>query len=174
MDKEFQDRIDEFLLHNSIMEQTQKDEFIRELEENITKKEQYEFTVNLKKAIESRESKKEVLTILHNNYLIDKNREKNFRFIKKIIIGGSSIAAIFIIGFFLFRPANTPYNELNSTMPVFSPEKDAASGTSVKWGPDGSLNCLSDTLASDSISEGSTIPEIIGDDLSWDEILMEE
>lgn len=173
MDKKFQDKIDNFLLHESDMEQRCKDEFIRELSDDAAKREQYEFTLNVKRAIYSMESKREQLAIIHKNYLTNKKREKNLRLFKKIIIGGSSIAAIFVVGFFVFRPIQTPPKEFNPTIPVFSPEKAAAPKRSTGLKSDGNLNCLSDSVVSDSISDDSIIQELIEDELSWDKIMSE-
>ena len=51
----FQDRIDEFLLHNDAMSEEDKAQFQKEIEENTEKKKQYEFTKNVKEAMVSRE-----------------------------------------------------------------------------------------------------------------------
>ena len=53
----FQDRIDEYLLHGDTMSEEDKAQFLKEIEEDDEKKEQYEFTKNVKQAIVSRGEK---------------------------------------------------------------------------------------------------------------------
>ena len=57
MDRQFQDRIDEYLLHGDKMPREEKEQFLREIEQDEEKKEQLEFTRNVKAAISSREEK---------------------------------------------------------------------------------------------------------------------
>ena len=56
MDEKFQDRIDNYLLNR--MDDAEKTEFLREVEQDKEKKEQLEFTQNVKDCIRSREEKK--------------------------------------------------------------------------------------------------------------------
>ena len=55
MDEKFQDRIDNYLLNR--MDDAEKTEFLREVEQDEDKKEQLEFTQNVKDCIRSREEK---------------------------------------------------------------------------------------------------------------------
>lgn len=57
MDRQFQDRIDEYLLRGDKMSCEEKEQFLREVEQDEEKKEQLEFTRNVKAAISSREEK---------------------------------------------------------------------------------------------------------------------
>lgn len=57
MDKDFQDRIDEYLLHEDSMTADERDSLLYELNTNEEKREQLEFTRRLKKAVDSREKK---------------------------------------------------------------------------------------------------------------------
>lgn len=57
MDRQFQDRIDEYLLRGDKMPREEKEQFLREIEQDEEKKEQLEFTRNVKAAISSREEK---------------------------------------------------------------------------------------------------------------------
>ena len=50
----FQDRIDEYLLHGDTMSEEDKAQFLKEIEEDAEKKEHYEFTKNVKQAMVSR------------------------------------------------------------------------------------------------------------------------
>ena len=52
MDNNFQDRIDEYLLHGDAMSEEAKAQFLKEIEEDAEKKEQYEFTKSVKQAVE--------------------------------------------------------------------------------------------------------------------------
>ena len=54
MDNNFQDKIDEYLLHGNKMPEEAKAQFLKEIEEDEEKKEQYEFTKNVKQAMVSR------------------------------------------------------------------------------------------------------------------------
>ena len=55
MDEKFQDRIDNYLLNR--MDDAEKMEFLREVEQDEEKKEQLEFTQDVKDSIRSREEK---------------------------------------------------------------------------------------------------------------------
>ena len=68
MDKDFQDRIDEFLLHGNKMSEEDKAQFLKEIEEDEEKREQYEFTKNVKKAFESRGDKLKAMTEFQKEY----------------------------------------------------------------------------------------------------------
>ena len=63
MDEKFQDRIDNYLLNR--MDDAEKTEFLREVEQDKEKKEQLEFTQNVKDAIRSREEKLQALNKQH-------------------------------------------------------------------------------------------------------------
>ena len=47
MNYNFQDRIDEYLLYGDTMSEEDKAQFLKEIEEDAEKKEQYEFTKNV-------------------------------------------------------------------------------------------------------------------------------
>ena len=91
----FQDRIDEFLLHNDAMSEEDKAQFQKEIEEDAEKKEQYEFTKNVKQAMVSRGEKLKAMTEFQKE--IKDGRRKSWLWI-------SSIAAILVIGFFAINP----------------------------------------------------------------------
>lgn len=91
----FQDRIDEFLLHNDAMSEEDKAQFQKEIEENTEKKKQYEFTKNVKEALKSRGDKLKAMTEFQKG--IKHGRRKSWLWI-------SSIAAILVIGFFAINP----------------------------------------------------------------------
>lgn len=95
MDNNFQDRIDEYLLHEDTMSEEAKAQFLKEIEENTEKKKQYEFTKNVKEALKSRGDKLKAMTEFQKE--IKHGRRKSWLWI-------SSIAAILVVGFFAINP----------------------------------------------------------------------
>ena len=91
----FQDRIDEYLLHSDTMSEEGKAQFLKEIEEDDEKKEQYEFTKNVKQAIVSRGEKLKAMTEFQKE--IKHSCRKSWLWI-------SSIAAILVVGFFAINP----------------------------------------------------------------------
>ena len=124
MDNNFQDRIDEYLLHGDNMSEEAKAQFLKEIEEDADKKEQYELTKNIKKALKSRGDKlKAMAEFQKENETQDEKRmracscprpeyrvaedikivghKSNFR---KKLVWFSGIAAVLVIGFFAINP----------------------------------------------------------------------
>lgn len=122
MDNNFQDRIDEYLLHEDTMSEEAKAQFLKEIEEDTEKKEQYEFTKNVKEALKSRGDKlKAMAEFLKENETQDEKRmracscseyrqtedikivghKSNFR---KKLVWFSGIAAVLVVGFFAINP----------------------------------------------------------------------
>ena len=122
MDNNFQDKIDEYLLHEDTMSEEAKAQFQKEIEENTEKKKQYEFTKNVKEALKSRGDKLKAMTeFQQENETHDEKRmtacscpeyrqtegikivghKSNFR---KKLVWFSGIAAILVIGFFAINP----------------------------------------------------------------------
>ena len=122
MNNNFQDRIDEYLLHGDTMSEEAKAQFLKEIEEDTEKKEQYELTKNIKKALKSRGDKLKAMTeFLKENETQDEKRmracscseyreaedtkivghKSNFR---KKLVWFSGIAAVLVIGFFAINP----------------------------------------------------------------------
>ena len=95
MNKDFQDRIDEYLLHVDTMTEETKAQFLKEIEEDAEKREQYEFTKNVKKAFESRGDKLKAMTEFQKE--MKQSHRKTWLWI-------SSIAAILVVGFFAINP----------------------------------------------------------------------
>lgn len=96
MDNNFQDRIDEYLLHEDTMSEEAKAQFLKEIEENTEKKKQYEFTKNVKEALKSRGDKLKAMT--------EFQKEMKSHYHRKTWLWTSSIAAILVIGFFAINP----------------------------------------------------------------------
>ena len=92
----FQDRIDEYLLHGGTMPEEDKAQFLKEIEENAEKKEQYEFTKNVKQAMVSRGKKLKAMT--------EFQKEMKSHHHRKTWLWISSIAAVLVIGFFAINP----------------------------------------------------------------------
>lgn len=92
----FQDRIDEYLLHGETMSEEDKAQFLKEIEEDAEKKEQYEFTKNVKQAMVSRGEKLKAMT--------EFQKEMKSHHHRKTWLWISSIAAVLVIGFFAINP----------------------------------------------------------------------
>ena len=92
----FQDRIDEFLLHNNAMSEEDKAQFLKEIEDDVEKREQYEFTKNVKQVMISRGEKLKAMT--------EFQKEMKSHHHRKTWLWISSIAAILIVGFFAINP----------------------------------------------------------------------
>ena len=91
----FQDRIDEYLLHGETMSEEDKAQFLKEIEEDAEKRELYEFTKNVKQAMISRGEKLKAMTEFQKE--IKHGSRKSWLWI-------SSIAAILVVGFFAITP----------------------------------------------------------------------
>ncbi len=103
MDNNFQDRIDEYLLHGNSMSDEAEAQFLKEIEEDVEKKEQYELTKNIKTAMMSRGEKLKAMADFQKEYEKPKHR--------KAWLWISGIAAILVVGFFAINPlfvSNSP------------------------------------------------------------------
>ena len=96
MDNNFQDRIDEYLLHGDSLSEEAKAQFLKEKEEDEEKREQYEFTKNVKQAMISRGKKLKAMT--------EFQKEMKSHHHRKTWLWISSIAAILIVGLFAINP----------------------------------------------------------------------
>ena len=96
MDNNFQDRIDEYLLHGDNMPEEAKAQFLKEIEEDEEKRELYEFTKNVKMAMVSREEKLKAMT--------EFQKEMKSHHHIKTWLWISSIAAVLVVGFFAIKP----------------------------------------------------------------------
>lgn len=131
----FQDRIDEYLLHSDTMSEEDKAQFLKEIEEDAEKKEQYEFTKNVKQAIVSRGEKLKAMTEFQKKMKSHHHR--------KTWLWTSSIAAILVIGFFAINPL---FVENSPTDNVRGDENDVFDMTV----PTDSIN--NDSISTDTIS----------------------
>ncbi|MDO4179698.1 MAG: hypothetical protein Q4D36_00225 [Bacteroidales bacterium] len=122
MDEKFQDRIDNYLLNR--MNDSEKTMFLREVEQDNEKKEQLEFTQNVKDSIRSREEKLQALTQSQQQYEEERRAkamrstgtdaacycsapmeaERPGRSKKKIWLWISGVAAVLVVGFFAIHP----------------------------------------------------------------------
>ena len=130
----FQDRIDEYLLHSDTMSEEDKAQFLKEIEEDAEKKEQYKFTKNVKQAIVSRGEKLKAMTEFQKE--MKHSNRKTWLWI-------SSIAAILVIGFFAINPL---FVENSPTDNVRGDENDVFDTTV----PTDSIN--NDSISTDTIS----------------------
>lgn len=131
----FQDRIDEFLLHNDAMSEEDKAQFLKEIEDDAEKREQYEFTKNVKLAIVSREEKLKAMT--------EFQKEMKSHHHRKTWLWISSIAAVLVVGFFAINPLLV---ENNPTENVRGDENDVFDMTA----PTDSIS--NDSISTDTIS----------------------
>ena len=131
----FQDRIDEYLLHGDTMSEEDKAQFLKEIEEDAEKKEQYEFTKNVKQAIVSRGEKLKAMT--------EFQKEMKSHHHRKTWLWISSIAAVLVIGFFAINPL---FVENSPTDNVRGDENDVFDMTV----PTDSIN--NDSISTDTIS----------------------
>lgn len=126
----FQDRIDEYLLHGDTMSKEDKAQFLKEIEVDAEKKEQYEFTKNVKQAMVSRGEKLKAMT--------EFQKEMKSHHHRKTWLWISSIAAVLVIGFFAINPLfveNSPtdnvrgdeYDVFDMTVPTDSINNDSIS-----------------------------------------------
>ena len=95
MDNNFQDRIDEYLLHGDSLSEEAKAQFLKEKEEDEEKREQYEFTKNVKQVMVSRGGKLKAMTEFQKE--MKHSNRKTWLWI-------SSIAAVMVGGFFAINP----------------------------------------------------------------------
>lgn len=131
----FQDRIDEYLLHGDTMSEEDKAQFLKEIEEDAEKKEQYEFTKNVKQAMVSRGEKLKAMT--------EFQKEMKSHHHRKTWLWISSIAAVLVIGFFAINPL---FVENSPTDNVRGDENDVFDMTV----PTDSIN--NDSISTDTIS----------------------
>ena len=131
----FQDRIDEYLLHGETMSEEDKAQFLKEIEEDAKKKEQYEFTKSVKQAMVSRGEKLKAMT--------EFQKEMKSHHHRKTWLWISSIAAVLVIGFFAINPL---FVENSPTDNVRGDENDVFDMTV----PTDSIN--NDSISTDTIS----------------------
>lgn len=131
----FQDRIDEYLLYGDTMSEEDKAQFLKEIEEDAEKKEQYEFTKNVKQAMVSRGEKLKAMT--------EFQKEMKSHHHRKTWLWISSIAAVLVIGFFAI---NQLFVENSPTDNVRGDENDVFDMTV----PTDSIN--NDSISTDTIS----------------------
>lgn len=136
MKADFQDRIDEYTLGR--MSDEEKAQFEAEVKHDESKKEQLEFTRNVKSAIRSREDKKAKLKMMQRMYNRDHQQaDASMRAIgsddcrhgsapryakekkpsKRIWWWASCIAAVLVIGFFVVNPFGS--DTLQTILPSF-------------------------------------------------------
>lgn len=131
----FQDRIDEYLLHGETMSEEDKAQFLKEIEEDAEKMEQYEFTKNVRQAMVNRGEKLKAMT--------EFQKEMKSHHHRKTWLWISSIAAVLVIGFFAINPL---FVENSPTDNVRGDENDVFDMTA----PTDSIS--NDSISTDTIS----------------------
>ena len=123
MDEKFQDRIDDYLLNR--MNEDEKIEFHRVVEQDKEKKMQLEFTQNVKDCIRSREEKLKAIANFQRQYEEEQTAsayrptgtghavrncaapsymEERYVWPKKKWLWISAVAAVLVVGFFAIKP----------------------------------------------------------------------
>lgn len=136
MDNNFEDRIDEYLLHGDTMSEEAKARFLKEIEEDTEKREQYELTKNIKEAIVSRGEKLKAMREFQKEYEKPKRR--------KTLLWISGIAAALVVGYFAVNPlfvTNSPADNVRGdeddvfdmSAPADSATNDSTSTDSTTW-----------------------------------------
>lgn len=173
MDKDFQDRIDDYLLGR--MSAEDRAIFEEEISQDPSKREQLEFTKGVKTAVSSRQSKLKRLQQFKIQYEQEQQRlATRSRRVKRLILWTSSIAAILVLALFIL-PSTVMYNSTPS-MPnsrsggnVFEPQTPVLSTPPTTGTGSGNYNskdslekeCRSpkDSLDRDSLSQKVVPPQ---------------
>jgi len=106
MNKDYQDKIDQYLLGH--MTEEARLAFEKEIETDTELREQFEFTKDVKKVITDRNRRLSQIREWEQDY---KNKKKTRPAKRQYIYWISGIAAIFIVGFFLFTTFDFEKNE---------------------------------------------------------------
>ena len=146
MDEKFQDRIDNYLLNR--MDDAETTEFLREVEQDKEKKEQLEFTQNVKDCIRSREEKLNDIAQFQRQYE-EERRKAAYRITEraachcptpevaateharpkqKIWLWISGVAAVLVVGFFAIKPI---YEYDSSPIYIGAPREQMRGGDDV-------------------------------------------
>ena len=172
MDINFQDRIDQYLLHPDTMSEEEKAQFLKEVEEDAEKKRQFELTVNLKAAIKSREEKLQAIRMTQRQHDWESRPaaaggvccgdEPDMKPAPapqapkasgrgKWVYWLSGVAAVVAIGFFVIRPTLS-----QSDMPEILRSADDENSVF-----EGGVHSPSDTLLNDTLSDDTLSSEFI-------------
>ena len=167
MDINFQDRIDQYLLHKETMSEVEKVQFLKELEEDVEKKSQFDLTVNLRTVIKSREDKLKEIVLMQLEYDDSQVTTVNETRLKKSysqecnedtkkpskrknwIFWLSGIAAVVALGFFMIKPVMFVDDSVHNTMRGDSDEVFDA------------VPCYNDTIEYDTLSSDTMVTEFI-------------
>ena len=101
MKKEFQDRIDEYLLHR--MSDEERMAFENEVNSDKELQEQLSFTEDLQHVLNSRNEKLAKMEEWQDDYKWDESRSMSRSSSRKVYYWISGIAAMFVVGFFLIQ-----------------------------------------------------------------------
>lgn len=134
MDNNFQDRIDEYLLHGDAMSEEAKAQFLKEIEEDAEKKEQYEFTKSVKQAVTSRGEKLKAMAEFQKEM---KRGNRN------VWLWVSGVAAVLVVGFFT---VNSLFVENSPTDNVRGGENDVFEKKAVPVDRNGNDSTAADTI----------------------------
>ena len=147
MKKDFQDRIDEYVLGR--MSDEEKAQFEAEVNQDESKREQLEFTRNVKGAISSREDKMAKLKMMQRMY----DRKHQQKPSKRIWWWASGIAAVLVLGLFVVNPFGS---DTLQTPSGFSPSFKGNPNEMIR-GEENDVFDIETTILNDSI-KNDTIP----------------
>lgn len=134
MDNNFQDRIDEYLLHGDAMSEEAKAQFLKEIEEDAEKKEQYEFTKSVVQAVTSRGEKLKAMAEFQKEM---KRGNRN------VWLWVSGVAAVLVVGFFT---VNSLFVENSPTDNVRGGENDVFEKKAAPVDRNGNDSTAADTI----------------------------
>lgn len=124
---EFQDRIDDYLLAR--MSNEERKSFEADAAEDAELKEQLQFTETVQQATKSRNEKLAAMEEWKDDYVWEdeSRRIASSSLIKKMLYWGSGIAAVFIVGVFVFslyRPSSPEITMDTTPLSIGTPSKD--------------------------------------------------
>lgn len=134
MDNNFQDRIDEYLLHGDAMSEEAKAQFLKEIEEDAEKKEQYEFTKSVKQAVTSRGEKLKAMAEFQKEMKCGN---------RNVWLWVLSVAAVLVVGFFT---VNSLFVENSPTDNVRGGENDVFEKKAAPVDRNGNDSTAADTI----------------------------
>lgn len=102
MNEQIQDRVDRYL--RGEMTDKERSEFENQLKEDVDLLEAYEFTIQVQEALKSHREKTEMMRQWDMEDHETTEKERMHRIFRNRVIGGLLVAAVLVVGVFLFYP----------------------------------------------------------------------
>lgn len=102
MNEQIQDRVDRYLRDE--MTDKERSEFENQLTEDVDLQEAYEFTIQVQEALKSHREKMEMMRQWDKEDHETTEKERMHRIFRNRVIGGLLVAAVLVVGVFLFYP----------------------------------------------------------------------